>query len=258
MISIEKYNRGAVIWLDRPEKKNALNKEMVLQMMQALRELENDDEARYVVLRGKGDVFSAGADIAWMKESSGNGKKENYAEARLLAAFFHQVYHFAKPVVAIVHGVAIGGAVGMLAASDIAYSAADTIFAFSEVKLGIIPATISPFVLKRTGEFYARELMLTGKKFNGEEAERIGLVNKCFPGSQLEEQLRQLANYFEEAGPLALKACKKLINKVENEFFYDELMEETSRIIAEIRTSEEAKEGFNSFLEKRKPNWVNK
>lgn len=256
MIEIEKIQNGAVVWLNRPEKRNALNKDMVLQLMDAFSALEADDKVRYVALRGRGDVFSAGADINWMKESSGNGKKDNYSDAKLLAAFFHKIYHCAKPTVAIVNGSAIGGAVGMMAACDIAYCTDDTVFSFSEVKLGIIPATISPFVLKRTGEFYAKELMFTGKKIDGKEAERMRLVNKSYPAGQLEEQFQELLNHFEHAGPQALKACKKLIYKVENEFTQDELEDETSKIIAEIRASDEAGEGFSSFLEKRKPNWV--
>lgn len=256
MISVEKNNNGAVIWLNRPEKKNALNKDMILRMMEVLNELENEDTVRYVVIRGKGEVFSAGADINWMKESSGNGKKDNYADAKLLATFFHQIYHYSKPTIAIVHGMAIGGAVGVMATCDIAYCSEETLFAFSEVKLGIIPATISPFILKRIREFYAKELMFTGRKFDGKEAERVGLVNKAFPLEQIDGEFQRLTEYFQQAGPMALKACKKLIYKVTNEFSQEELMEETSKIIAEIRTSEEAREGFTSFLEKRKPSWA--
>lgn len=257
MISTEEKHHGAIIWLDRPEKKNALNKEMIARIMDLLKEMENNDKIRYVVFRGKGNAFCSGADINWMKESAGNGKKDNYADARLLATFFYQIYHFSKPTIAVVHGVAMGGALGIMAACDITYCAADTMFAFNEVKLGIIPATISPWILKRTGEFHAREYMLTGRKFDGREAERIGLVNKAFPQDQLEEQSLKLMNDFQYAGPEAMKACKKLIYKVENEFYQHELVEETSKIIAGIRTSEEAREGFASFLEKRNPGWVN-
>ena len=256
MIEIEKIQNGAVVWLNRPDKRNALNKEMVIQLIDAVEALEADEKVRYVALRGRGDVFSAGADINWMRESSGNGKKDNYSDAKLLATFFHKIYHCAKPTVAIVHGSAIGGAVGMMAACDIAYCAHDAVFSFSEVKLGIIPATISPFILKRTGEFYAKELMFTGRKFDGKEAERVRLVNSAYPSDQLEQRFQELIAHFESAGPQALKACKKLIYKVENEFSQTELVEETSKIIAEIRASEEASEGFSSFLEKRKPNWV--
>lgn len=256
MITVEKSSKGAIIWLDRPDKRNAINREMINLITKSLTELDSDEKVRYVVIRGRGKVFSAGADIEWMKASASNDVKDNYFDALTLANFFHQIYRFPKPIISVAHGSAYGGAVGILAASDIALCTSDTTFALSEVKLGIIPATISPFVIKRMGEFMSKELMLTGRKFIGEEAEKYRLVNKCLAEKELDEYLENLVNEVTTSAPEAVKACKRLIHSVTKISSVEELINETSKIIADIRSTEEAKEGLSSFLEKRKPNWI--
>ncbi len=255
VIEVEKKRNGVVLRLNRPEKRNALNEEMVMRLVFLLKEIEDDKNVRYVVIRGNGKSFCAGADIEWMSQSAQNSKKENYTDAKLLASCFHAIYNYTKPTVAVVHGSAFGGGIGLLAACDIAICTDETVFSFSEVKLGIIPATISPFVLRRTGEYYAKEYMLTGRKFDGKEAQHIRLVNKCLPVEDLEIYRDQLTDEFNTAAPESVKACKRLINKVANIFSQEEMIEETSKIIAEIRTTDEAIEGFSSFLDKRKPYW---
>jgi len=256
MITVEKSSKGAIIWLDRPDKRNAINREMINLMTKSLTELDGDERVRYVVIRGRGKVFSAGADIEWMKASASNDIKDNYFDALTLANFFHQIYRFSKPVISVAHGSAYGGAVGILAASDIALCTSDTTFALSEVKLGIIPATISPFVIRRIGEFLSKELMLTGRKFNGEDAEKYRLVNKCVPEKELDEYLGNIISEFATSAPEAVKACKRLIHSVTKINSVEELIDETSKVIADIRSTEEAQEGLSCFLEKRKPKWT--
>ena len=174
----------------------------------------------------------------------------------LLSKCFLAIYTCPRPTLAVVHGVALGGANGLLSACDLAYCSDDATFSLSEVKIGIVPACISPYVIKRVGEFGARELMITGRRIRGKEAEHFRLVNKSVPAEKLEETLQEVVDLLRTSGPRAMGHCKSLIHDVANKLTLMEAYDYTARMIAEIRASEEGQEGMNAFLEKRKPNWV--
>ncbi|MFA5974121.1 MAG: enoyl-CoA hydratase/isomerase family protein [Lentimicrobiaceae bacterium] len=246
----------ANITLNRPEIRNAFNEVMIAEITDAFREAGNMDDIRVIILRGEGKSFCAGADLNWMRDVSKYSYDQNYAESYRLSECFYAIYSSPKPTIAVVHGAAIGGANGLLAACDIAVCDNETVFSLSEVKIGIVPACISPYVIKRVGEYGARELMLTGRRITGPEAENYKLVNKSLPADQLETYVNQLVQMLLTSGPAAIKHCKNLIDKVVNHINLNEALTYTAQMIAEIRASEEGQEGMAAFLEKRKPKWV--
>lgn len=255
-ITFELNSDVGTIWLNRPDIRNAFNEVMIQELIDCFEEAGRMEEVRVLVLRGKGKAFCAGADLNWMRGVAGYSYEQNYAESLNLSKCFYTIYTSPKPTVALVHGAAIGGANGLLAACDFAYAAEDTVFSLSEVKIGIVPACISPYVVKRTGEFVSRELMLTGKRFNGPEAEHHRLVNRSMPLETLDEQLSELVRMLRTSGPAAISQCKDLLFKVSNELDLKAAYEYTARMIAEIRASDEGQEGMAAFLEKRLPRWV--
>lgn len=257
-IELEVNNGIATLWLNRPEVRNAFNKEMISDIIDGLESIEHDPNILAVVIRGRGKVFCAGADIHWMKSFSKLTYEEDYQENMHLARCFYIIYTFSKPTVAVAHGASFGGGNGLLAACDISYCASNTTFAFSEVKIGIIPATISPYVIKRTGEFNARELMLSGKRFTCKEAYDKGLVNHIYSEEEMEGALEQLFNEFRSNSPQAMASTKELIFDVTKGSNFNETLDYTARMIADARASEEGQEGMAAFLEKRKPAWVKK
>lgn len=247
----------ATLWLNRPEIHNAFNEVMIGELLEAFRLVNDMKDARVVVLRGRGKSFCAGADLNWMKGVANYSHEQNYAESLNLAQCFYAIYTCSKPTIAVVHGAAIGGANGLLAACDFAFAEENTTLSLSEVKIGIIPAAISPYVTKRVGEFGARELMLTGKRIKGREAEHFRLVNKSLPADKLEAHLESVIASLRTSGPKAISHCKNLIYDISNQLTLDEAVDYTARMIADIRASEEGQEGMAAFLNKRKPNWVN-
>jgi methylglutaconyl-CoA hydratase len=254
-IDLKLENGVFTITLNRPEVHNAFNALMLQELIDCFEALEKED-VFCVVLRGKGRSFCAGADLNWMKSSSANSYEQNYTDSLLLSKCFYSIYTCQKPTIAIVHGVSLGGANGLLSACDIAYAADDATFSLSEVKIGIVPACISPYVIKRVGEYGARELMLTGRRINGKEAEGFKLVNKAFAPANLDEGVQSLIALLRTSGPRAMSHCKTLINQVSNNLSLMEAYDYTARMIADIRASDEGQEGMNAFLEKRPPNWV--
>ncbi len=255
-IEFELNNSIATIWLNRPEVHNALNEEMISELIHCFEEAAKEEEIRVIILRGKGKSFCAGADLNYMKGIAGFGFEENYHDGKVLAACFNTIYTCPKPTIAMVHGAAIGGANGLLAACDFVFCTHETKFAFSEVKLGIAPATISLYVMKRIGEFGSRDLMLTGRRFSGMEAEFYRLANKSLPAEDLESYTYENVKHLLSSGPHAITECKKLIYNVANNLKFEEAIDYTAKTIAELRASEEGQEGMASFLEKRKPKWV--
>jgi len=187
---------------------------------------------------------------------AGYSYEQNYKESLNLSKCFYAIYTCAKPTMAVVHGAAIGGANGLLAACDFAYADDNTTFSLSEVKIGIVPACISPYVTKRVGEYGSKELMLTGKRIKGPEAEKHKLVNKSLPPELLEAHLKSVIKLLRTSGPKAMTQCKNLIFDICNKLTLDEAVEDTAKMIAEIRASDEGQEGMAAFLGKRKPNWV--
>jgi len=255
-IEFELKDKTGTVWLNRPDKHNAMDAEMIGEIIDIFERVNAMDEVRLAVLRGRGKSFCAGADLNYMKGIAAFGYEENYQDSLTLARCFNTIYTCRKPTIAVVHGAAIGGANGLLAACDIVFCADDTKFAFSEVKLGIVPATISPYVIKRIGEYSARDLMLTGRRFTGKEAEHHRLANKSMPAEELDNQLNEIIKIMMTSGPAAMTACKKLIYNISNELCFSNVMDYTAQVIAELRASEEGQEGMASFLEKRPPKWT--
>ena len=244
------------ITLNRPDIRNAFNEVMIAELTDAFREAGKMDDIRVIILKGEGKSFCAGADLNWMRDVSKYSYEQNYAESYRLSECFYSIYSSPKPTIAVVHGAAIGGANGLLAACDIAVCDKDTVFSLSEVKIGIVPACISPYVIKRVGEYGARELMLTGRRITGLEAENYKLVNKSLPADQVESYIDNMVQMLLTSGPAAITHCKNLIDKVVNHIDLNEALSYTAQMIAEIRASAEGQEGMAAFLEKRKPRWV--
>jgi methylglutaconyl-CoA hydratase len=242
------------IWLNRPDLHNAFDETMLRELTESIETL--DPSVLCVILRGRGKSFCAGVDLNWMKAVSQNSYEQNYTESLLLSKCFLTIYNCPKPTLAVVHGVALGGANGLLSACDLAYCTDDATFSLSEVKIGIVPACISPYVIKRVGEYGAKELMLTGRRIKGKEAEHFRLVNRSVPAETLDETLAEVIALLRTSGPKAMSQCKTLIHEVANKLTLMEAYDYTARMIADIRASDEGQEGMNAFLEKRKPNWV--
>jgi methylglutaconyl-CoA hydratase len=255
-IELELKEKTAIVWLNRPEIHNAFNEVMISELLECFTLINELDEIRAVVLRGRGKSFCAGADLNWMRDVASYSYEQNYKESLQLSKCFYAIYTCKKPTIALVHGAAIGGANGLLASCDFAFADENTVFSLSEVKIGIVPACISPYIIKRVGEYNAKDLMLTGRRIKGPEAEKVGLVNKSFSEGQMENHLNSLIESLNTSGPKAISQCKNLIDAVCNHLSLDEALEYTAKMIAEIRASQEGQEGMAAFLEKRKPNWV--
>ncbi len=245
----------ARITFARPEVHNAFNATMIAELAQVFDQVKAEASVRVVVLTGEGKSFCAGADINWMREIIDYSYEQNLSESLLLAEVLHKLYSFPKPTVAMVNGAAIGGGNGFLSACDIAVAAEEAYFGLSEVKIGLVPAAISPFVIRKIGESKAREYFLTGKRISAKKAQEIGLVNQVVPREKLEDTVDELISLLLTSGPEALASCKELIFQVP-QMSLEEVKEFTARMIANLRISEEGQEGMASFLEKRKPNWI--
>lgn len=255
-LEIERNDSVLTIWLNRPEVHNAFDEVMIEEIKQAFLKVSKDDTVRVVLLRGRGKSFCAGADLNWMRKVSHYSFQENLKESKNLSECFYAIYTCRKPTIAIVHGAAMGGANGLLTSCDIALAHIDTMFSLSEVKIGLIPACISPYIIKRIGEARSRELMLTGQRFHGARALEIGMVNEALSGQALEDKVLEMTQLLLAAGPKAISQCKVLIDRVANHLHLEEAKEYTAEMIAHTRISEEGQEGMAAFLEKRKPKWI--
>lgn len=254
-------DRGvARITLNRPEVRNAFNAELIAELHQTITQLGGDANVRAIVLRGAGKVFSAGADLGWMKEASEYSIEENEADAMRLSDMLHTLDQVPKPVIALIHGAAFGGGVGLASCADIAIATKETIFSLSEVRLGLIPATIAPFVVAAIGQRQARRFFATAERFNGEKALEINLVHEVVEDEwELDTVAERLIDDILKGGPLAVAAAKKLVFAVSGAVAGSEanetLRRNTAERIAARRASDEGREGIAAFLEKRKPNW---
>jgi methylglutaconyl-CoA hydratase len=255
-IEFEQQADLGIIWLNRPEIHNAFNEVMIQEVIDCIEAVNHMDDIRIVILRGRGKSFCAGADLNWMRGVAQYTFEQNFKESLNLSKCFFTIYTCKKPTIAVVHGAAIGGANGLLAACDIAIADENTTFSLSEVKIGVVPACISPYVTKRVGEYGSRELMLTGRRIKGKEAEHFRLVNKSLPAEEMESYLQSLIDLLRTSGPKAMSHCKNLIFNISNKETLEKALESTARMIAEIRASEEGQEGMAAFLEKRKPKWT--
>ncbi len=256
IIETEIDGRGALtVWLNRPEVHNAFDDTLIGTLTEVLAQARDDAQARVIVLAGRGKSFSAGADLAWMKRMAGYTEAENRRDAGALAELLRALNFLTKPTVAAVQGNAYGGGVGLVACCDIALAAEAANFALTEVKLGLIPATIGHYVVSAIGERQARRLFLTGEAFNAREAQRIGLVHQVCKPDQLAITVAQTVDALIAAGPAAQAAAKDLIWRVGRGPVDAAMIADTARRIAEIRVSPEGREGIAAFLEKRKPKW---
>lgn len=245
----------ARVFLNRPDVRNAFDGLMVTELRSVLFDLRNEDAVRVIVLGGHGASFCAGADLEWMRAMAGFSREDNLREAQALADLFFTVYESPKPVVARVHGAALGGGAGLVAACDIPVAALGTQFAFSEVRLGILPSVISPYVLRKIGESAARELFLTGERFDAQKAKEIGLVRAAVPEAELDAAVEARVQELLKAGPRAVADAKALIREVGYRRIED-VQRYTVERIADVRVTPEGQEGMRAFLEKRKPSWM--
>ena len=248
-----------IITLNRAERHNAFDDVLIQELSTALVQMDTDSDVRVIVLSSTGKSFCAGADLNWMKRAAGYNAEETQRDALGLAGMLRMLNEMKKPTVARVQGPAYGGGVGLVAACDIAIAAFDAQFALTEVRLGIIPAVISPYVIAAIGERKARRYMMTAERFSAAEAYRIGLVHEIVPGeAELDEAVGEIVDDLLANGPHALGECKALIKAVANRPISQEVVIDTAQRIARVRASDEGREGMAAFLEKRKPNWVPK
>ena len=255
-LNVEREDAVAAVALARPDARNALNAELIGELARCMEELAEDGSVRVVVLTGEGDFFCAGADIGYMRDTAEFSYEENLEDARKLAAVFRAVDECPKPVLARVRGAAIGGGVGLVAAADVVAAEEGAVFAFSEVRLGISPATIAPFVLRKIGTSQTRALFQTGERFDAARAQEIGLVHEVAAEGNLDAAVGEKVAALLAGGPEALAATKALLREL-REAASGETTEIMARRIAELRTGEEGQEGLGAFLEKRKPGWRN-
>ncbi len=244
----------ARIVLFRPEVHNAFNSTMIRELDSAFEGAKNEELIRVVVLTAEGKSFCSGADINWMREIIRYSFDQNLKESLELARLLEKIYSLPKPTIAGINGAAIGGGTGFFSACDIAVASEEAVFGLSEVKIGLVPAAISPYVIRRIGESKAREYFLTGERFGSEKALEIGLVNRVVPLSKLDHEVEQIIKLLLSSGPEALANCKKLISRVPG-MTLEEAKAYTARMIANLRVSKEGQEGMAAFLEKRKPKW---
>ncbi|NWG72143.1 MAG: enoyl-CoA hydratase/isomerase family protein [Parvularculaceae bacterium] len=250
-------NRGvARLTMNRPEVRNAFNEALIGAICDQAAKLSTDQNVRVIVITGAGSTFCAGADLDMMRRVADYSPQENKDDARRLAHMLHSIYSCEKPTIALVNGAAMGGGVGILAACDIAIAAEDAVFGLTEVKVGLIPAVISPFVMRAMGTRQARRFFMTGERFDAETARRISLVHMVALGSQLEATLEAVIKDLLASGPGAQKEVKELIRAVAFQPVDERTMEDTATRIARVRSSPEGREGVLAFLEKRKPDWA--
>ncbi len=244
----------ATVTLQRPDVRNAFNDQLIEELTRVFTMISAEPSSRVAVLRAAGRAFCAGADLNGMRKSAHLSLEENRIDAGKMSRMFRAVAACDVPVVAVVHGHAIGGGAGLVAAADIAIGVPEAKIGFTEVKLGIVPAVISPFVLRKIGRKHAARYFATGEVFDGLEAERIGLLQKCVPSSELEDEVDGIVGSILAAGPLAVRESKRLIDLVENVPVRD-CDQVTVPLIARLRVSDEGQEGMSAFLEKRRPAW---
>lgn len=254
-LEVEYDGPVARIWMNRPQARNAFDGLMVTELRMTLFDLRSADAIRVIVLGGRGPSFCAGVDLEWMQAMAAFSREDNLREAQALADLFFTVYESPKPVVARIHGAALGGGAGLVAACDIPVAALGTQFGFTEVRLGIIPAVISPYVLGKIGESAVRELFLTGERFEAVKAQEIGLIRAAVPEDDLDAVVENRVQELLKAGPRAVAEAKALIREVAYRRIED-VQRYTVERIAELRVSTEGQEGMRAFLEKRKPNWT--
>ena len=255
-LEIERAGKVATLWMNRPAVFNAFDEQLIDELAAACRELDADPGVRVVVLGGRGKHFSAGADLNWMKRAAQFSHDENLADARRFAGMLRTLAQMKKPTIARVQGAALGGGTGLTAACDMAVASTDAVFSTSEVKFGIIPSAISPYVLRAIGPRHALRYFQSGERISAERAQAIGLVGEVVESAELDACVAQLAEALLQGGPQAQKAAKELIAAVNGRKIDDSVSEETAQRIARQRATDEARDGIAAFLDKRPPSWL--
>ena len=253
---VEKADGVARVTLNRPDVRNAFDDALIAELRQTLRDVAQDRSVRALVLAGAGTAFCAGADLNWMKRMAKYGYEENVADARALAEMLAALDRMPKPTIARVHGPAFAGGTGLVAACDIAVGTPEAKFCFSEAKLGLSPATISPYVLRAIGERAARRYFLSAEIFDAQEALRIGMLSALVPAAELDSFIAGLLKHLLAGGAEAHQRIKELLRDIVGRPIDEAVIAETAKRIAEIRVSPEGAEGIGAFLEKRKPSWT--
>ena len=250
-------SRGvARVTMNRPEKHNAFDDGVIAELRETFDSLAKREDVRVVVLASEGKNFSAGADLGWMKRMAEYDYAHNHKDAQLLAGMLKALHDLPQPTIARVQGAAFGGAVGLVSCCDMAVATEGASFCLSEVKIGLIPATISPYVIKAIGERASRRYFTTAERFRAVQGLRLGLVSEVVPEDELDAAVEKLVEALLQNGPEAVRAAKKLVVDVAGREITAELIEDTCGVIAQIRISEEGQEGLGAFLNKRKPNWL--
>ena len=246
----------ATLWMNRPEVHNAFNAQLIADLSAACRALDADASVRVVVLAGRGKSFSAGADLNWMKAAGEAGEAENFADAMKLAGMLRTLAEMSKPTIARVHGAALGGGMGLASACDICIAGERALFATSEVKFGIIPSAISPYVIRAIGERQAYRYFQTAERIDARRAAELGLAHEAVASDALDAKVKEVVDALLLGGPKSQSAAKELIRAVANRPLSDAVVEDTARRIASLRVTPEAREGLDAFLSKRPAAWV--
>ena len=255
-LEIELTGPVATLWMNRPDRHNAFDEILIAELTAACIALDADQYVRVVILAGRGKSFSAGADLNWMKRAANNGLDDNLDDARALANMLRTLAEMTKPTIARVHGAALGGGMGLAAACDIAVASSAAVFATSEVKFGIIPAAISPYVLRAIGPRQAYRYFQSAERIAADRAREIGLVHETVAPEQLDATIQNIVSALLDGGPQAQTAAKELIRAVDGQVINQTLVEDTAHRIAHLRATPEAREGIGAFLEKRPPAWI--
>lgn len=255
-LEIERKGGVATLWMNRPDLHNAFNAQVINELTAAFRHLDADPAVRLMVLAGRGKSFSAGADIAGMRAAGQASEAENFAAAMDLAVMFRTLAEMSKPTIARVHGPAMGGGVGLAAACDICIASDRAVFATSEVRLGIIPSAISPYVIRAIGERQAYRYFQTAERIDSIRAAQLGLAHEAVSSEELDAKVAEMVNVLLQGGPVSQAAAKELIRAVVHQPVTDAIVADTARRIAVLRATPEAKEGLSAFLEKRPTAWA--
>lgn len=255
-LQLEYRDQVAYIWLNRPELHNAFNTQVIEELHHCFIQLNERDDVRVVILAGRGKSFSAGADLNWMKHAGQASQAENEADALKLATMLHSLATLKQPTIARVHGIAFGGGMGLASACDICIASTDAKFATSEVRLGLAPSTISPYVIRAIGVRQASRYFLTAERISAEQALNIGLAHEIAAADELDHKVDEIVQALLLGGPEAQTASKQLIQLVDQKQLTQELLLQTAQHIAHVRQGSEAKEGLNAFLNKQSPTWI--
>jgi methylglutaconyl-CoA hydratase len=255
VLEIERRGPAAWLWLNRPEQRNALSGEAQDSLLLNLKAIEREKTLRVVVLAGRGPAFCAGGDLSRMEKAAKATRAASKKEGTRFADLLYYMHSYPKPLIARVHGPAFAGGMGLVAACDLVVAAEEAEFCLPEVRIGLVPAMISPYIVRALGEQQARRYALTGERLGAREAHRIGFVHECVPAAELDARVEKFASQLAGAGPQALARSKKLLAKVGKAPITPKLGAETAAVFVAARDGDEAGEGIRSFLEKRKPDW---